>query len=481
MKMRARSMILSPLIIFLFGVAPLLAKAPYQTDIAMQGPWILYKDRQFKGPKGRNITVLIAIAPWTAVDPKDIGLVNNYASNPKFHRPPQLSTGDGYFITQPGVYCLTFVSDSGTSQCAPSGSHLRSGNYRPDELLKLPHPGKHWNWRATVDKQMALVLPMPDSWSNDGDWPVRFAPAYDPNGKGYFKDAANKNLNPSTGLILHYLKGPNGFDLLACDAPTGENTSFGVINCQKTVKPQAARPITYLKNSGTLRLQMKAPFIADGCDRHARMAYREMFGLTGTTWKDHAVIEPAYYKDPVKGLTSFEDDPNGTHFCFAAEKNDHDGMELLNANAGADAATVVALESVLSSSFVESVTDFDKEIIDLNPLQDAAAKFDLADLNEATQALKEAAEIKDKLDPVFPRISQPLRIATLLQVSAAAFAKFDDLDDAKLKNKKGTDGNDLQTTLSGFVKTLQPYNGPPTKSGGDCGVMLIQVTDLSSE
>ena len=60
------------------------------------------------------------------------------------HRPPQLTTGDGYYMKQQSIYCLAYASNSTDKLTCPSPPISQTplpppaGNYAP---IKIPHPG----------------------------------------------------------------------------------------------------------------------------------------------------------------------------------------------------------------------------------------------------------------------------------------------------------------------------------------------------
>src|SRR5580692_7770890 len=71
--------------------------------INIEGPWIYHVDTQFKDESGQPESVLIAMSP--SVD-------KHVAS---------FSTGDGFAIGKPGVYCVGF-----DGLCAPAHSGSKS-------------------------------------------------------------------------------------------------------------------------------------------------------------------------------------------------------------------------------------------------------------------------------------------------------------------------------------------------------------------
>src|ERR1700735_4173935 len=166
-------------------------------DIALEGPWILYEDQNlFAG-----VTVLVALAPGVPEQTKPH----------VFHR-PTVATGDGYGIPGSGVYCLIF-----DKRCGRKGPpRLVSDGYPATMPLsvKVTTPAK-WNWASTNQKKSgtALILPMPDSYSNNGAWPMRFGMRFDSTGNKYVEVGGPRH---SIGIQLHYSVGPTVLDLVSC-------------------------------------------------------------------------------------------------------------------------------------------------------------------------------------------------------------------------------------------------------------------------
>ena len=88
--MKARVILIVSLIVLVSAFVTVLAEA--QTEVAIQGPWIIYKDNQFIDDKGNVIPVLVAIEPTGAIDPKDIGSSGHYKPDGMHHRPAMDTT-----------------------------------------------------------------------------------------------------------------------------------------------------------------------------------------------------------------------------------------------------------------------------------------------------------------------------------------------------------------------------------------------------
>src|ERR1700685_3802073 len=70
-------------------------EAKNRLDIILEGPWILYQDKQFND-NGGKFPVLVAIAPA-------MGAITGADDQVHYHV-PQITTGDGYFILKNDIY-----------------------------------------------------------------------------------------------------------------------------------------------------------------------------------------------------------------------------------------------------------------------------------------------------------------------------------------------------------------------------------------
>lgn len=193
-----------------------------------------------------------------------------------------------------------------------SGDH-----YPPEETIRISHGSGPWQWwtvAANNNGQTTLILPMPDSMSNVGTWPVKFAEQFNEQGIGYWPETGE---NHSTGLILHYKQELSWFGLTACNAAPAHGQNFGVGDCVQPATVGNNRTDTHLENSGTLRIEMKALYNADGCDVHVRMAHRQLASLLGNFAHKYNFIELAYYVDVEN--TTF-DSPTD-HPCLTEERD----------------------------------------------------------------------------------------------------------------------------------------------------------------
>src|ERR1700727_3072275 len=100
-----------------------LAFGQVNSEIVLEGPWLLYPEPAFPKTAATTVSVLIAIAPAG----------DNTVGTKSFHL-PRISNGDGYYIVNNGIYCLTF-----DGECAPKGkSTLDNDSYPPSTILSVP-------------------------------------------------------------------------------------------------------------------------------------------------------------------------------------------------------------------------------------------------------------------------------------------------------------------------------------------------------
>jgi hypothetical protein len=100
-----------------------LAFGQLNSEIVLEGPWVLYAEQAFPKNAGTTVSVLVAIAPAG----------DNSVGSKTFHL-PSISNGDGYYIVNNGIYCLTF-----DGECAPKGkATLDNDSYPPSTILPVP-------------------------------------------------------------------------------------------------------------------------------------------------------------------------------------------------------------------------------------------------------------------------------------------------------------------------------------------------------
>src|SRR5437870_1767362 len=123
----------------------------YNLDVALEGPWILYQEQHFKGKNNQDVAVLVAIAPTGAT-------ASTISHRDKIHHhTPQMSTGDGYYVPAPGIYCLQFNDD-----CAPAAkpSLMIGAGYPKGQLLEMYYhdPAQTpagWPWQTKSNGHVA--------------------------------------------------------------------------------------------------------------------------------------------------------------------------------------------------------------------------------------------------------------------------------------------------------------------------------------
>jgi hypothetical protein len=275
-----------------------------QLDILLDGPWIYQVDTQFHPGGNANMPVLIAMAPYVPG-----------------HTGPTFTTGDGLDLTNTkGVFCV----ELGALGCAVSTSNatdLGSATYPGLSLLslkaKLPSGGTTWPWyKYASDASRAgsswyVILPIPDSASNDGVEGFKFGSTF-----GNYPNAPTPQ---NIGTILHYKNGKMSVNLYQC---TGSSGAYGD-NCTTPQK------IGTQPNTGTLRVSFtspddKAPYNVPYCDYHIRDAYHssilfldetrlDLGGNTNQT-NGYADLPPAGY-DPSLCYPCDSQNPHGLGNC----------------------------------------------------------------------------------------------------------------------------------------------------------------------
>jgi hypothetical protein len=414
-------------------------------DITLEGPWILFEDLTFA-----NRPVLIAMAPGM-----------NHIPKPNRHQQPTFSAGDGYWIPT-GVSCAAF-----DGVCAPKGATgpLTSTGYPDTYPLRVAVPSG-WTWykEAGNTEGTYLILPMPDSYSNDGLWPMQFAPKSDVNGKGYAPDGSK---NHSIGVQLHYDSLPGKISLIPCQLPLSADDDS---TCDKSLTKNEP-----LDNSGTLRITMKAPNIDDVCDRHVRAAYRQMLLLLDPTSLDRPigpgsnVNQKRAYIDPARTV-----DSNGPSYddqkLHCRKKWDPKTLRSESFGAGA----INRLSAMPSDDQNLSVR--------INNIIVAISNPDLPRLDFNGEEITAAAH---RLDPRFPRVSQLAILAELVHLSLATIEGVQVRRNAKPPGErgivKGSISQPSEPALNALEKLRKAEEGfisaytVQTKDGKDCRAVTMLV------
>jgi|NGEPerStandDraft_6_1074524.scaffolds.fasta_scaffold02472_4 hypothetical protein len=406
-------------------------------DIVLEGPWILYQDLQFDN-RGKKIPVLVAIAPngvsATAVHKhgKDgVAEANSAHSHADdgdqlHHHLPQISAGDGYYIQDAGVYCLAF-----DGKCAPKGAgFLQSAGYGTTYMLPAKFetdgstggstPRTIWSM-IQEDGSIAVILPMPDSYSNEGVWQARLRPRTAP------RTTYAMQPNISIGLILHYANGPGKFNLFACSAPASVQNCWG---------PPNGIDHTNLNNTGTLEVVMKAPDTTDACDFHVRYAYAKAMKVLGPNVnQDMAVIDPALTMD-ANGNGRYDAPPYVCSGPLKDENREHTDAE--NEEKQEAVGEVIALTTFYSQ------------------IEKILSQIHTTDDNVLTPLVAAAALAKD-LDPKYPKISQVQEIGALMR-------------EAQRQASRKTESTQVIEDIEAVSEN------PNTKNGSDCRAPILIVT-----
>ena len=373
-------------------------------DVALEGPWIYYVDNKFQGEAG-PVSVLIAMAP----------LVPNHKA--------AFSTGDGYPITQAGVYCVGFEDHCAVDRKAATGA-------LPSELLPVFAP-KNWDWYANRQTDVIyLILPMPDSYSNDLVYRMKFGRKF-----SHYRSEEHHSI----GLFLHYLQGPSLIGLSSnCTKPDALDCHF-----DNYFQDQ--------NNSGALQITMKAPDDSDPCDNHVREAYHRMV-LTidqGSLANKKNVNQNFAYIDlPDYSSACYSNDPQNDGSVAAHTMQDPEAIDV-------------------TSQLRKIVTDLAGEPVPVK------TQLYVPQLND----------IAETLDGQFPMFSQLAHINLLLDLS---LEKLDHLqkeqDNPSARSNNENDGVPQDRTqakkdeeiLLSYVKFLRSG-----RSGKDCRAPQMFITQIA--
>jgi hypothetical protein len=427
-----------------------LGFAQTRLDIMLEGPWILYTYHDNSFENGN--TVLIAITPGGVVD-------DDAGAGPKYFHSISVRTGDGYYIVLPGIYCLTF-----DSHCSRAGiTTLDPDGYPAAATPVNVQAPPSWAWMSLYRSPTfatALILPMPDSYSTDGAWPMHFAPVFDINQNGYADSGTPKH---SIAIQLHYSAGAS---------------TFGLLNCNNLPSCQNATDVahTMLQNTGTLRIVMKSPENDDVCDPHVRHAYPMMIGLLGKD-KNKAIK----VIDPARGI---DDNGNAVYTDNAANNCLQNEDQNPHSTSGAASPSHRPFTFNADNTFSVQIGGILKSINEIGENASAAQKKRLLLPNISDDIKRTAA----KLDNQFPRISQMARIDDLLKLSRAKIRLVEAQFSAKIhsnglasRGKVADQKKGPEAVESNFLNLLDNTNiqikkfldSSPTKSGNDCRAPIL--------
>jgi len=449
---------------------------PTKLDIALEGPWILYLDSDFDA-YGKKRSVLIAVAP------KDATTAAMKKDDEMYHHIPQISTGDGFYIPDAGVYCLTF-----DNICARPGPRTLSkggyGDVHPLALYYKPGSGNDVWDMIRKNGGVTLILPMPDSYSNDGVWRANFGPKWDGKGKDY-----TGNLEVTIGLILHYNHGPWGFALSSCIDPAT------VDNC---VGPGPRVDHTYLQNYGTLRVMMRAPDTNDACDYHVRMAYMATMKLFDGTLKQNqpfGVIDPARRIDS-NGYVHYEDDP--LYWCLDNDPQKPPTKKSDSSEQDNDASITSMHPGATIHELIENIDKLMADVTEVIQREDdkdkEQGKIKAALKDNVLSPLQGANAAAQGLDEHFPRISQMRQIGSLVDYAADHWEALSSklqlkaqlVSQAQGTGKNATDvspkltnGELLSITSQLFESSEEAEAANGGKNGSDCRAPIVMATAAS--
>jgi hypothetical protein len=421
-------------------------------DIALEGPWILYEEQQFKSKATDStpvyVSVLIAVSPLGAA----ANQVGHHDS--KHHHVPQMSTGEGYYIKKKGIFCLTFGNtcypQANGQSLIPDAGYPNNG-YILQEYYGAPGD-KTWPWQTQGATNTVLILPMPDSYHNDGVWPFRFRKYYE------LASSPTSEQNASIGIVLHYSKGLGTVSLYECDLnqPSSDN-------CTKPVLDPNNNQVS-LTNTGTLRLQMRAPDNEDACDHHVRRGYHEMFTIFSSPRnQDYAFIEPAR---GIYANGSIEFESANDHPCWTRDKKQHDQDRVSKDELPAPAPgnkTIVTFPNIdpmnWSPTYVGLLTRLRDQINEL-----VVRKGGLQILDTARKDITDAINIAQS---PFPRLSDMRRVDSLPNDAANSI-------EAVLSNKENGIGVRVRAKLLLIAKGLRSrVASGPGKNGADCRAPMV--------
>jgi len=295
---------------------------------------------------------------------------------------------------------------------------------------------------------------MPDFYSNDGAWPMRFRATYK------IDDPNPYDTVSSIGVILHYYEGPSTVSLFACD-PTQPAAS----NCTTQVVDPDGNNVV-VPNTGTLRLQMRAPDNDSVCDHHVRLGYHKMFTILSSSYnQQYSFIEPAKGFNS-NGTGQFED--SSKHACFDEDQRLQDqGLFIQSqsaspvAGSSADAAGKEsgAVHSMISVMLLNSALAQLKDIMNReHELQ--------SQLQPAIDNINAASEGANKLEG-FPKISSVRQVESHLNEAVIV-----------IEGVRGKPENHLPVDVIAKllnVETVLRILADRTKNGADCRAPLVLV------
>lgn len=437
-----------------------LATGQSQLDISLQGPWILFTDTM-TAANGNDEPVVVAIAPTnaTAHDPTP----NDPDSH--FHHWPQMSSGNGFYLPPNGLFCLAFNPNPSVATgkwCAPqpaSGATFNTGNgYTPRKIVPLKGDVGNKKWFSYGGSSVVVILPYPDFYHADGFWPIRFL---DP--------SQNVGVGPDTytiGLIFHYSNANKRLGLYSCtpSAPTKITTD----DCKNEAADDYGHKIE-VTNSGTLRLEMRAPDTTDDCDHHVRYAYHQALKLIDPTYSNGNNGNYRYI-DPAQAMNPDDSGVFDTDNCWAADQTARDQEDASNGSPH-PAPAKPTNPAKQSSPFTGTLNTIDGQWEELlrNPKVDSKVKNNEM-FRTAHSNFKQAYERKGSL-----LISDVQRMGALLSRSAQNIDRLVTELQSDRNTKTTTHEQDDAISALVEIKTNEQAFADGTKNGADCRAAQVLV------
>jgi len=432
------------------------ANSQTKADITLEGPWILYVDTS-----AQQWPVLVLISPGGVSDDNDMTYFHTLG----------IDNGDGYPMLRPGVYCLTFDGSctpkpACSSTNPPSCPSTLSPDHYPQKVKPLQlSVSAQWDWShkwlpAQYGYATAFVLPMPDYYSTDSGWFMRFNDQFDATGTKYHV----YDPKYATSLRLHYENGPDKFALRDC-TPKPK----ALINLSTCVNLSN----TDFDNIGTLHITMRSPESNNACDLHVRRAYPRVFGLLDGDNSKYRVIDLAKGFDQETKVPIWDKGVGQEDYrCL-----DHDEQ--------AHSSVSPPVAGIMNAKLPQANLPWVSQLAALDSLIGLYEKNreKYPELGDKDLLLAQIKDAYQKLDTSFPRFSQAELIRTLLNLSKSRLETLLLMD-----GMTAGQSHDVQPlmhaenpevslpALYALETAILAGGGPPPKSGNDCKspLMLVQ-------
>jgi hypothetical protein len=417
------------IVLFLMAASYLASATGTQMDILLEGPWILYPSHiMAPNPQGKLVStnVLVAVAPF----------VLDSLGNPLYHK-PFINAGDGYVMTGTGVFCLTFNDLCGNKAGNSTAFTPAQGYPAPNPIkVNLPSSIKTWDVFGLADRAYILILPMPDSYSNDGAWYMEFS--------NDFISYSNSQA-VSIGVTLHYVQGPSTVDLKGCSAFNAASSCVTPISVVQTHRH------TRLPNTGLLRITMKVPKednqYDDACDYHVRSVYhptlylidnQNPFASKNNANQQYGFVDPAVGTDATVSGAGTVFTPVFDPSCFAKDDQQKDKPSPPQVGQAKQPKAVMHVMSadVAENSFASTFTE---------NLNKAAALINDPDLVERIR--KDSAFFNSPKD--FPTLLQLDRLAFELNEAAKMVGATQQKDSAEIASYLQTQASAIDDAKNG--------------------------------